>query len=92
MDKILIIDDDMDMCLLLERFFRRNQYEVKTTHSGKKGLEEIEKNPPDAILCDFRLGDTDGKELLIQIKQLLHLSGAIPNMPILPIRLNIYWR
>ncbi|MEP7108754.1 MAG: sigma-54 dependent transcriptional regulator [Ferruginibacter sp.] len=70
MNKILIIDDDMDMCLLLERFFTRNQFEVKITHSGKKGLEELEKNPPDAILCDFRLGDTDGKELLIQIKQL----------------------
>ena len=70
MNKILIIDDDMDMCLLLERFFTRNQYEVKIAHSGKKGLEELEKNPPDAILCDFRLGDTDGKELLIQIKQI----------------------
>ena len=70
MNKILIIDDDMDMCLLLERFFKRNQFEVKLTHSGKKGLEELERNPPDAILCDFRLGDTDGKELLIQIKQI----------------------
>jgi two-component system, NtrC family, response regulator HydG len=70
MNKILIIDDDMDMCLLLERFFKRNQFEVRITHSGKKGLEELERNPPDAILCDFRLGDTDGKELLIQIKQL----------------------
>src|SRR6188474_1754271 len=70
MNKILIIDDDMDMCLLLERFFTRHQFEVKLTHSGKKGLEELERNRPDAILCDFRLGDTDGKELLIQIKQL----------------------
>ena len=70
MNKILIIDDDMDMCLLLERFFTRHQFEVKLTHSGKKGLEELERNKPDAILCDFRLGDTDGKELLIQIKQI----------------------
>lgn len=70
MNKILIIDDDMDMCLLLERFFSRNQFEVRFTHSGKKGLEELEKNPPDAILCDFRLGDTDGRDLLIQIKQI----------------------
>jgi two-component system response regulator HydG len=70
MKKLLIIDDDMDMCLLLERFFTRHQFEVKLTHSGKKGLEELERNKPDAILCDFRLGDTDGKELLIQIKQI----------------------
>ncbi len=70
MKKILIIDDDLDMCLLLERFFTRNHFEVKMAHSGKKGLEELERNPPDAILCDFRLGDTDGKELLLKIKQL----------------------
>ncbi|MEO6230656.1 MAG: sigma-54 dependent transcriptional regulator [Ferruginibacter sp.] len=70
MKKLLIIDDDIDMCLLLERFFTRHQFEVKSTHTGKKGLEELERNKPDAILCDFRLGDTDGKELLIQIKQI----------------------
>ncbi len=70
MNKILIIDDDVDMCLLLERFFIRNGFEVKITHSGKRGLEELERNPPDVILCDFRLGDTDGKELLIKIKQI----------------------
>jgi two-component system, NtrC family, response regulator HydG len=69
MHKILIIDDDMDMCLLLKRFFIRNQFEVSIAHSGKKGLEELEANTPDVILCDFRLGDTDGKELLIKIKQ-----------------------
>lgn len=70
MNKILIIDDDVDMCLLLERFFIRNGFEVKITHSGKRGLEELERNPPHVILCDFRLGDTDGKELLIKIKQI----------------------
>ncbi len=70
MKKLLIIDDDIDMCLLLERFFTRHQFEVKSTHTGKKGLEELERNKPDAILCDFRLGDTDGKELLIQIKKI----------------------
>ena len=68
--KILIIDDDLDMCRLLDRFFTRNTFEVKVAHSGKKGLEELQKAVPDVILCDFRLGDTDGKELLPQIKSL----------------------
>ncbi len=70
MKKILIIDDDIDMCLMLERYFMRNHFEVKIKHSGKKGLEELAANPPDVILCDFRLGDTDGKELLKQIKEI----------------------
>lgn len=67
-NKILIIDDDLDMCRMLERFFLRHNYEVKCTSSGKKGLDEIDKNSPDVVLCDFRLTDTDGKELLLQIK------------------------
>jgi len=77
MNKILIIDDDLDMCRLLERFLTRNNFEVKFVHNGKKGLEEITDNPPDAILCDFRLEDTDGKELLIQIKE------RLPTVPVI---------
>jgi len=69
-NKILIIDDDLDMCQMLVRFFTRNNFEVNFAGSGKKGLEELEKNPPDIILCDFRLSDTDGKELLLKIKNM----------------------
>jgi two-component system response regulator HydG len=69
MNKILIIDDDLDMCRLLDRFLTRNNFDVKFAHTGKKALEELEKNTPDVILCDFRLEDTDGKDLLIQIKE-----------------------
>jgi len=69
MNKILIIDDDVDMCRLLDRFLTRNNFDVKFAHTGKKALEELEKNTPDVILCDFRLEDTDGKDLLIQIKE-----------------------
>jgi len=69
MNKILIIDDDLDMCRLLDRFLTRNNFDVKFAHTGKKAMEELEKNTPDVILCDFRLEDTDGKDLLIQIKE-----------------------
>ncbi len=69
MNKVLIIDDDLDMCRLLDRFLTRNNFDVKFAHTGKKALEELERTTPDVILCDFRLEDTDGKDLLIQIKE-----------------------
>lgn len=69
MSKILVIDDDVDMCILLKRFLIKNGYEVILTHSGKKALEELENTEPDLVLCDFRLEDIDGKELLIKIKE-----------------------
>ena len=36
MKKILVIDDDVDMCLLLKRFLTKNGYEVTLAHNGKK--------------------------------------------------------
>jgi two-component system response regulator HydG len=69
MNKIFIIDDDLDMCRLLDRFLTRNNFDVKFAHNGKQAMEELEKKTPDVILCDFRLEDTDGKDLLIQIKE-----------------------
>src|SRR3954469_22849244 len=69
MSKILVIDDDVDMCLLLKRFLTKNGYEVTLAHNGKKALEELERSEPNLVLCDFRLEDIDGKELLIKIKE-----------------------
>lgn len=69
MSKILVIDDDVDMCLLLKRFLTKNGYEVTLAHNGKKALEELENHEPNLVLCDFRLEDMDGKELLIKIKE-----------------------
>lgn len=64
-----MIDDDVDMCLLLKRFLTKNSYEVTLAHNGKKAVEELDNNEPDLVLCDFRLEDMDGKELLIKIKE-----------------------
>ena len=41
--KILIIDDDMDMCLLLSKFLTRNGYDAETAHTGSKGIAKIQR-------------------------------------------------
>jgi two-component system, NtrC family, response regulator HydG len=70
MKKILVIDDDIDICLLLSRFLTKNEYVVSTAHSGAKALEILKKEAFDLVLCDFRLGDTDGTEILTKIKEI----------------------
>lgn len=68
--RILIIDDDADMCTLLDRFLTKNGYEVDTAHSGKKGIEKFKAGSFDIVLCDYRLGDKkDGKDVLLEIKE-----------------------
>lgn len=68
MNRILVIDDDNDMCLLLSRFLTRKGYEVASVNSGKEAIQWMQKQEPDLVLCDFRLEDMNGAEILEQIK------------------------
>lgn len=70
MQKILVIDDDRDMCMLLNRFLTRQQFEVIELYNGKKAIEYMEREKPDLVLCDFRLEDMDGKQLLVKTREL----------------------
>lgn len=67
--QILIIDDDRDMCLVLDRFLTKNGFGTTQAHSGKKALEIVNDTHPDLILCDFKLDDMDGTEALTKIKE-----------------------
>jgi two-component system response regulator HydG len=68
--RILIIDDDLDMCLLLTRFLIKKGYEAEAAHSAAKGLAKFAEGNFDIVLCDFRLGDKDGKDVLLKIKEM----------------------
>ncbi|HTB26557.1 MAG TPA: sigma-54 dependent transcriptional regulator [Puia sp.] len=68
MKKILVIDDDRDICLLLNRFLTRRGYEVIEMYTGKKALAWLDGNQPKLVMCDYRLGDMDAMEMLTSIK------------------------
>jgi two-component system response regulator HydG len=70
MAKILIIDDEKDLCLVLSRFLSKHGYEVMEAHKGKKALEIVNEANPDLILCDFMLEDMDGTTVLKAIKEI----------------------
>jgi two-component system response regulator HydG len=67
--KILIIDDDLDMCTLLSRFLNKKGFESEVALNGAKGLARFNEEHFDIVLCDFRLGDRDGKDVLLKIKE-----------------------
>jgi two-component system response regulator HydG len=70
MKKILIIDDDIDMCHLLSRFLQRKGFETDFASSGSKGVAKFKESKFDLVLCDFRLGDKEGTEVLKEIKEI----------------------
>ena len=64
MRQILVIDDDMDMSRLLCHFLGRKGFQATSAFSGSKGLEKFKESNFDVVLCDFRLGDMDGVDIL----------------------------
>lgn len=68
--KILVIDDDVDICQLLRRFLDRKGYESHSALKGNDGLIFLKNNDVDLVLMDFRLPDYDGIDLIKEIKAL----------------------
>ncbi|WP_442795612.1 response regulator [Pelobium manganitolerans] len=69
MQKILIIDDEIGICLIMSKFLSKNGYETVTAESGAVAFELMAQHKFDLVLCDFRLEDTDGREILRHIKK-----------------------
>jgi two-component system response regulator HydG len=74
---ILVIDDDKDICLVLSRFLKKNNYEVDVAHNGEEGLKLLRSNDYTLILCDYRLPDMNGVEALRKIKLLRPHTAVI---------------
>ncbi|HEY0054814.1 MAG TPA: sigma-54 dependent transcriptional regulator [Pedobacter sp.] len=77
MKRILIVDDEINIGLLLSKFLTRNGFEVATSTSGSFALELLAKDNYNLVLCDFRLEDTDGREMLKKIKASYPATGVI---------------
>ncbi|MFT3682450.1 MAG: sigma-54 dependent transcriptional regulator [Ferruginibacter sp.] len=72
MKRILIIDDDTDMCQLLARFLQRKGFETDIATNGNRGIAAYKEKDFDLVLCDFRLGDKEGADVLREIKKINH--------------------
>lgn len=77
MKKILIIDDEVNVALLLSKFLTRNGFDVTTASTGTSGMEFLKNGNFNLVLCDFRLEDTDGREMLKNIKTQYPKTGVI---------------
>jgi DNA-binding response OmpR family regulator len=68
MAKILIIDDEAQMCEFIKSYLEKRGYEVIVSLTGKEALEVYPKVNPDLVLLDLGLPDTDGRSILKEIK------------------------
>jgi two-component system response regulator HydG len=77
MKKILIIDDEVNVAQLLSKFLTRNGFDVSTASTGTSGMQYLKSGEFNLVLCDFRLEDTNGREMLKNIKQQYPKTGVI---------------
>src|SRR5690606_15076124 len=77
MSKILVIDDEIEICLILEKFLTKKGFIVVTAHTGNDGLTKIKNDTFDLIISDFRLPDFTGLDLLKEIKAVRQESKVI---------------
>ncbi|HTX88896.1 MAG TPA: response regulator [Bacteroidales bacterium] len=66
--KILIIDDERSIRLLLENFLSK-RYEVVSKSNGSEAMRWLEDQVPDLIICDIQMPFMDGYEFLKQVRQ-----------------------
>ncbi len=64
MSKVLIVDDDVTFCLMLETFLNKHGFNVQQSFSYSEGSKKIASFKPDIVLTDLRLPDNDGLEVL----------------------------
>ena len=60
MKKILIVDDEIDLCMMIKVFLTKRNYEVHTAHSLMEGYRILNTIQPDSLLLDNNLPDGMG--------------------------------
>lgn len=69
--EVLIVDDEQDICCLIQDVLEDEGYACRLAHSGEGALEEVRKRRPHLVLLDIWLGDTrfDGLRVLEEIRK-----------------------
>lgn len=75
--KILIIDDEQEICEMLYSFLIPHNYKVFLAFNGQMGLEYFEEIKPDIVLLDLKLPDIDGVEVLKIIRKVSQVPVMI---------------
>lgn len=67
--KVVIIDDEKEICWLLEKTLKERRYKVSSAYTGRSGINLVKQVKPDVTLLDLRLKDMDGLNVIRRIKK-----------------------
>lgn len=67
--KIMVVDDDSNICELLRLYLEKEDYEVVIAQNGTKALEMFDREKPDLILLDIMMPVLDGWQVCREIRK-----------------------
>ncbi|WP_054032727.1 sigma-54-dependent transcriptional regulator [Desulfatitalea tepidiphila] len=67
--RILFVDDDKDILMMVEQYLQMQGYDITTVDSGMKALDLVKDQDIDIIFTDYKMPEFNGLELLAAVKQ-----------------------
>ena len=74
---ILVLDDEAVIREMLVDILTANQYRVTPVATGTEAVALVQKDPPHLVISDLQLDDSDGMNVIAQIKKI------VPNTPVI---------
>ena len=68
MERVLVIDDDVGLCELVEEYLEPEGYDVEATHNGERGIDRALSNEHSLVILDVMLPGMNGFDVLRRIR------------------------
>ena len=75
--KILVVDDELQICELLDEFLSVQGHQITAVTSGEEAIIEFQANKTPVVLLDIRMPGMSGIEVLRRIKEIDSNTGVI---------------
>ncbi|OAJ35038.1 response regulator transcription factor [Piscirickettsia salmonis] len=75
MRKVLMVDDDQELCQLVQTFFTKHFLDIDAVHTGAAAVEKVKQGQYDAMILDQNLPDIHGLELCEKLRK--HYQGPV---------------
>lgn len=77
MSKLLIIDDEPDLCAIFQRIFQEEGHSVATATTGQEGIAKARSDQPDLIFLDLKMPSMDGITCLKRLRLVSKVSKIV---------------
>lgn len=70
MSKILVLDDELSILLMIKKMLEKAGYEVVVASNGKEGMRLFERDKPDMVITDIIMPEKEGLETIFELRRM----------------------